>query len=254
MLATQTRQQWGVNQSLPRLGWPVPRDKRTHAIIHHTVIVDNDVTKNIWEDIHEVRTKMKQLQTIRPDLGLDVPYNFVAFLMSSGNLIVCEGRGLDMTGAHTHGHNTAGIGIAFQGNFQLLTNMEPYVPAINQFLVELKDKLPNIGTDRPTYREVYTHRDFTTTACPGLSIANYVNDFTFIRTIKEEEMTPEDVQKMINASLSKDVDPFQDNVSHLVREAITNEDLPALRQRVTDLEVDDSGGVPKHTHTPGGVE
>ena len=81
-----TRAEWGANTSLPRLGASVPRSERTEAIIHHTVIIDSDATKNLWTNLAEVKAKMRQLQVIRPDLGMDVPYNFVMFLMEIGPL------------------------------------------------------------------------------------------------------------------------------------------------------------------------
>ena len=64
---------WGARTDIPRLGNKVARNIRTHVIIHHTVIIDSDATPNLWETESEVFEKMKRLQTIRPDLGDDVP-------------------------------------------------------------------------------------------------------------------------------------------------------------------------------------
>ena len=114
-----SRADWGADPAHPRLGYAVAPAARTEAIVHHTVIVDSDATKNVWETLDEVKAKMRQLQVIRPELGLDVPYNFVGFLMADGSLVVCEGRGRDLTGAHTYAHNTSGIALSMQGNFQL---------------------------------------------------------------------------------------------------------------------------------------
>src|SRR3990170_1011537 len=114
-----SRGAWGARTDIPRLGNLVSSDRRTHVIIHHTVIIDNDATPDLWETLDEVKLKMRQLQTIRPDLGLDVPYSLVVFLMTDGDIIVCEGRGYDRDGAHTYGHNTDGIGVALEGNFDL---------------------------------------------------------------------------------------------------------------------------------------
>src|SRR3989304_1394121 len=72
---------WGASLGFPRLGFHVPRRTRTHVIIHHTVVVDPDATPNLWDTENTVFGRMVQLQTFRPDFGLDVPYTFVIFLM-----------------------------------------------------------------------------------------------------------------------------------------------------------------------------
>jgi hypothetical protein len=124
-------------------------------------MVDSDVTKNIWETDAEVRAKMQQLQTIRPDLGLDVPYSFVFFLMANMDVVMCEGRGWGRTGAHTIGHNTDGYGIAGMGNFELATNVSPYTPTINLFLSQVAEQAPNVK------EAVDEHQMFSATACCG---------------------------------------------------------------------------------------
>lgn len=164
---------WGHDGSLPRLGYFVERTRRTHEIMHHSVAIDNDATPNFWENETEVREKMRQLQTIRPDLGLDVPYNYVLFLMNQPHkyLVICEGRGLDRTGAHTHGHNTAGIGICWEGDFHnYAVDVGPWILQINQFNSWLKKQLPNLGVVHPPGHDVYNHQDFAQTACAGDSI------------------------------------------------------------------------------------
>lgn len=188
------RNSWGSRRDIPRLGRIVPRNSRTKVIIHHTVIVDSDTTKNFWETEDEVIQKMKQLQTIRPDLGKDVPYNFVVFLKNAPtpSIYVCEGRGEDRSGAHTGGHNTAGIGIAFQGDFHnIATDLETYVPLVSLFLGWLKfapnnpsyggpyDPMRNLGTDRPSNRQVWCHRDLGSSSCPGDHVVTILSALKF---------------------------------------------------------------------------
>ncbi len=188
-----TRKDWGADTSIPRLGYTVARSSRTEAIIHHTVIVDSDATKNTWTNMAEVKAKMRQLQVIRPDLGKDVPYNFVMFLMEDGTIIVCEGRGLDRTGAHTHAHNTDGMATALQGNFMLAVNLSPYILGMSRWWGWLKyDKgMSNLGSKHPAGRIAYGHRDFrdpndtsTWTSCPGDKLYAIIPQLTF----KEDEM------------------------------------------------------------------
>lgn len=194
------RQGWGADPRYPRLGDKVPREARTEVIIHHTAVVDSDETRNLWETEEEVCTRMRQLQTIRKaDLGADVPYNFVIFLMRTTPpaICVCEGRGEDRSGAHTVGHNTSGIGIAFQGDFEHQpVELNPYVPLVNNFLGWLKydpnapgyggpyAPLKNLGQSHPTGRQVWAHRDFKDTDCPGRYLLEVLPAFAFVRPAK----------------------------------------------------------------------
>ena len=168
------RGDWGANTSLPRLGHIVPNDKRTEMIHHHDVIVDDDLTKNIWEDIGEVKRGMRRLQTIRPKLGLDVPYNFEFFAMADGSAILCEGRGYVRTGAHTIGHNTSGIAICWHGNTMLPIDMSKWTTHLSHAWGWLKyDKgLSRLGT------VVTGHRDYYATACPGDNLYAALPDIT----------------------------------------------------------------------------
>ena len=187
-----SRKEWSPNPAHPRLGQSVSRNNRTHVIIHHTVgPADNDSTPTIWEDDDVIFRAMRRLQVERPDLGLDVPYNFVAFAQPD-HLTICEGRGEDRTGAHTKGHNTRGIAVSFCGNYDT-TDMDQalldiQLNGLSAFLHWLKTNashpdygdfapMPNLGSLRPDSRQVFAHRDFAATACPGRHL---VGDLTAI--------------------------------------------------------------------------
>ncbi len=191
------RKGWKAQNAFPRQGHKVARSRRTHVILHHTVVPDaNDASLVIWETLPEVYKNMRRLQTIRPDLGNDVPYNFVVFLMAKKNgMVICEGRGEDRSGAHTKGHNTASIGIALAGNFH-----EDNVPGmevakrmhlLSGFLGWLRyapshpdygrfPAMKNLGSIRPADRAVYVHQDFKSTACPGKRALPHLSQLAFI--------------------------------------------------------------------------
>jgi N-acetylmuramoyl-L-alanine amidase len=190
------RRGWGASAEHPRLGNDVPRNARTHVIIHHTVMPDTDGSPNLWETDTEVFAMMRRLQTVRPDLGLDVPYNFVVFLMNGGTrIIVCEGRGEDRSGAHTKGHNTTGIGVCFAGNFENAA-VDPMAISSRMFLLShflgwLKFSashpsygnfapMANLGNLRPQSRAVFFHEDFKNTACPGRIMKPHAAQVRFI--------------------------------------------------------------------------
>jgi hypothetical protein len=114
---------------------------------------------------------MRFLQTCRPDLGLDVPYTAVAFC-TPDRLVVCEGRGLYRTGAHTPDHNTSALGVAFAGDFEAKpapANLDWRLIELGQWLGGLRDfGFPALGTSRPSPdRIAWGHREQRATACPG---------------------------------------------------------------------------------------
>lgn len=190
-----TRESWQADPTKPRLGNPVDRNLRTHVIVHHTDTPDNDASPNTWENEDEVFSRMRRLQVIRPDLGLDVPYSFVAFLVEDNRLIICEGRGEDRTGAHTVGHNTAGIGISFAGDFENRAidpgDIARRIPHLSTFLGWLKvsashpaygqhPPLRNLGSMRPNGRNVFFHKDFKSTDCPGKELEPHLTTVDFL--------------------------------------------------------------------------
>lgn len=195
-----SRSTWGADPARPRLGAKVARTARTHVFIHHTVRVDKDATPCIWESEGEIFGEMKGLQICRPDLGLDVPYNFVAFLtaLNGGGLYICEGRGEDRDGAHSKGHNTAAIAVSFAGDFHngpvpaaeiakrmpLLSNFlgwlrhDPSNPAYGQF-----DPMTKLETKKPPKagRKVWFHRDIKNTDCPGKLLEAQLPTVDFVK-------------------------------------------------------------------------
>ena len=185
LLRYASREDWTPNLSLPRLGYPVPRGARTEAFVHHTVGLDNDASPNIWETDAECFARMRYLQRIRPDLGLDVPYSEVAFPMYKNGwpaLLICEGRGPDRTGAHTSGHNISGYAVAVDGDWENYPgSFAPWAGELGQFFGWRKYKqgpfnlqgMKNLGSICPSLnRHVFGHRDVYPTACPGKNIYN----------------------------------------------------------------------------------
>lgn len=227
------REDWKADVTIPRLGYHVPRGRRTHAIMHHTVIIDNDATPNLWESLDEIKVKMRQLQTIRPDLGLDVPYNDVGFLMKGTHhgkrprLVVCEGRGLDRTGAHTHGHNTEGYALSLEGNFELArdkrSSVHPWVPSLSSYWGWLKYQqgMRNLGVVKPLIGLVFGHLDFASTACPGWQVMAEIMDIVFKKEEPDMEYLTEAEARVAGLFLKA-------AASALMKEELSDADRTAL--------------------------
>lgn len=189
------RDDWGADPQLPRRGHPIGPERRSEVVIHHTVVIDSDATVNDWESLDEVTSKMRQLQRLRPDLGLDVPYSMVAFCMADGGLVICEGRGLERTGAHTRGHNRSALGIAFQGDFEsgaLPAHIDAQLDELAQWLRSLRNTggFRNLGNSRPERAQVWGHRDVpkARTLCPGRTLYAKLESIRFIDEADETAM------------------------------------------------------------------
>lgn len=192
------REDWQEHTELPLLGSIVPLQEREYAIMHHTVVIDPDPTPNIRETLAEVKAQMRRLQTIRPDLGLDVPYSYVVFLMAGGWIVICEGRGRYRRGAHTKYYNRRGIGMAIQGNLELAVDLDPYVDLLGDAWSWLKYEqgLINLGNEVPgPAAQIFGHQDFrdpddreTWTACPGRRLMAIIGRIRFKRPEEEEHM------------------------------------------------------------------
>ena len=182
---------WKADTDYSRRGHHIGPQRRTEVVVHHTVIADADNSRNEWVTLDAVKLWMRRLQVIRPELGFDVPYNVVAFCMSDGDLVLCEGRGLGRTGAHTPDHNRSALGIAFHGNFEdepLPKNINGQLTAFANWLRDLRNNrgFVNLGTYRPDDKQVWGHRDLPTarTVCPG---GKLYGKLKLVRFIDEED-------------------------------------------------------------------
>lgn len=175
-----TRSQWGARTDLPRLGYFVPANRRTELHVHHTAAVDgNDSTPNRWTR-SEAINYMRRLQTARPDLGKDIPYNRVHFVLEDLSVLICEGRGEFRTGAHTAGHNTAGFGWSVGGNFDHLDDWArgAFLAVVQNEARYLKTNgFPNLcSVKNPKGWDVWGHRDSAPKSCPGNTLYPHLKD------------------------------------------------------------------------------
>ena len=115
---------------------------------------------------------------------------------STKGVDICEGRGEDRSGAHTRHHNTHGVGIALAGDFHNKTTSIVEVASriylLSFFLGWLRHSasgpgygnytpMRNLQEMRPAEREVYAHKDFKATACPGKIFEPHLKQITFLR-------------------------------------------------------------------------
>ncbi len=99
---------------------------------------------------------MQQLQTIAFSRDFsDISYSYV--VMPSGR--VYAGRGAEILGAHTLGHNEA-IGICLAGNYSTIPPTKAQVRAVAKLRQRLKFRFGS-------RLKMIAHRDVYATSCPG---------------------------------------------------------------------------------------
>ena len=159
-----SREDWGADPDLPRLGHEIDHAQLRGVVVHHTAFAmgDYDGDGYIAGDLDDIQAYMRRLQTIRPDLGLDVPYSYVCFKGASiHDAVVCEGRGRNRTGAHTKGYNSSRLGAAIAGN----TSDDPVTPGV----IEAVRWCGGLLADQNTLHDTLDHGAFKTTECAGVS-------------------------------------------------------------------------------------
>ena len=185
-----SREDWGADPALPKLGYQVPVEQFVGLIVHHTVMVLNDTDHDGYSagDIDDISAYMQRLQVARPDLGLDVPYSFVVFEgLTANDAIIGIGRGQFRTGAHTAGYNSTAWGVALAGDY---THIEPTpgmleaIRLIGRWLADPINAMPTLG-----------HKDTVATACPG-ALAYPLLDQVQPPFTSEDDMT---LQDLVNA-------------------------------------------------------
>jgi len=125
----------------------MPRGKRDvfKIIVHHTAS-PRDTTVAQIRDWH-----------VNGNGWSDIGYHYI--ILGDGTLE--RGRSINKTGAHCKGHNKGSIGICVTGN----TSQEPPTTAqVESLFGTLKMLLEDYNLERS---DVYGHRDFGATECPG---------------------------------------------------------------------------------------
>lgn len=156
------RASWGADPLRVVAGHAAPHAQFSRLVSHHTVMtqLDWDSDAFVWGDLDDICAYMRALQRARPDLGLEVPYNFVIFPgETDDDCVVCEGRGWGRTGAHTSGMNSSAYGVAWAGDFTEYPPTPGMIAGVRWLGAQLADPIgaaPTIG-----------HCDAAATACPG---------------------------------------------------------------------------------------
>lgn len=160
-LTLLTREDWGADPLIPddELAEPLAESQFVRLVSHHTAIrVERSLTEP-W--LVTCAAHMRRLQSVRPDLGLEVPYSFVIFAGErSHDAVIGVGRGPGRKGRHTSGHNDTAYGVAWAANTETEKVTAGMVAAFrwvgSRYLVNALGAGRTIG-----------HSDVSATLCPG---------------------------------------------------------------------------------------
>ncbi|XP_077538068.1 uncharacterized protein LOC144150119 [Haemaphysalis longicornis] len=146
-----SRSQWGAR--------PWRQRRPTHPVQAQRVFIHHTVGPNCF-DAATCADRMKSYQNYHMDgrQWWDIGYNFVI----GGDGRVYEGRGFGVEGAHTLGHNTDSLGIAFTGDYRH-TRPSDKMLAAAQRLIECGVRQGYISPDY----ELHGHRDARCSESPG---------------------------------------------------------------------------------------
>lgn len=122
-------------------------------VVHHSASLDGTA-----EDFAEWHVRDHGW----PGIG----YHFV--VEKDGSIIM--GNPLTNVSYHTQNQNTKSVGIVLSGNFEVEQPTQAQMTSLSNLIAYLRDELPN-------ELEVYGHRDFAATACPGDNLYNQLNQF-----------------------------------------------------------------------------
>lgn len=94
-----------------------------------------------------------------------IGYHFV--IEKDGTII--RGNPLENISYNVANHNTKSIGICLSGNFEVEEPTDQQLKYLRKLIIHLRKLLP-----QPL--QVYRHRDFGSTSCPGGSLYTLIND------------------------------------------------------------------------------
>lgn len=122
-------------------------------VVHHSASLDGTA-----EDFAEWHVRDRGW----PGIG----YHFV--IEKNGAIVM--GNPLTNISYHTQGQNTKSVGIVLSGNFEIEQPTAAQMASLSNLIAYLRDELPN-------ELQVYGHRDFAATACPGDNLYDKLPQF-----------------------------------------------------------------------------
>lgn len=169
-VAVLPRSAWRAQAARTREMTPA-RSGWSRITVHHSALAEDDPPGGALQDTYAVLRRIQSVHMDRndPNHGWgDIGYHFL--IDGSGRIV--EGRGLAWQGAHARGaNNTENIGICVLGDFSRRAPSPAALRSLERLLDDLR------GRFRIPSGRVYTHKELTSTDCPGPNLSAWVERY-----------------------------------------------------------------------------
>ena len=165
--APQTPRANGIDLTLPsgvrtRDSWaggdPVPEPMDKQSPINRITVHHDGMTVFTTTSLAAAQTRLEAIRSAHRGRGWgDIGYHYA--VDPAGRIWEC--RPLSWSGAHVGGQNPGNIGICVLGNYEKQRPTDTQLSAVEDFVQTLMRK------HSVDVREIYTHRELASTACPG---------------------------------------------------------------------------------------
>ncbi len=136
-------------------------DRVERITVHHDGMPPVRITSRM-----DVAHRIDSIRQAHQNAGWgDIGYHFIVDPFGQ----VWEGRPLAFQGAHVHDHNVRNLGVLTLGNFELQTPTTAQRSALSRFLAV------RMRQHRVPLVRVHTHRELTSTLCPGRNLQRVMN-------------------------------------------------------------------------------
>ena len=162
------RQEW---KALPNKYKPTPHIPNKITVHHQGGTENNPLMRQhpMWRGPETVRSIQRSHMNDR--MWIQIGYHFIV----GPNGEVFQGRQINETGSHVANNNTGNVGIMLIGNFEIETPTEFQLQATRDVILLIHSVYPHM--DLP--RQIYAHREFRYTDCPGRNLFQFVLDLKY---------------------------------------------------------------------------
>lgn len=173
----------------------VKRASTQYIILHHI-----DAKTATVQDIH--RWHLERDNQTWAGIGYNI------YVRKDGS--VYKGRGVEMSGAHTENYNSISVGVAFEGDYELIDKSMPEAQynAGLEVIEYLKELYPNA--------KIVGHKELNKTSCPGsnfpLSDLKEMKSHIVEQPVQEHWAEPI-FKELLTMGVALDVRRFDDNIT-----------------------------------------
>lgn len=137
------------------------------------IIIHCSATRKTWMQDRSAGEKVDEIRRwhVEENKWADIGYHYI--IDTSG--VVVRGRPLAKAGAHCYGKNANSIGICLIGGHGSSATDEFRDHFTPEQANALRNLLDQLQRDLPTIRKISGHNDYSSKACPGFKVDQWLN-------------------------------------------------------------------------------